>query len=194
MIYRDFREWIVGLEKEGELIRIKEEIHLEPDSGAIGRAVLDIDGPGILAENIYGYETKMTTGLFASLRRVALAMGLPKTASFKEMKEAVLRAYDNFPVKARMVDKKDAPCKENIVTGDKVNLFQFPAARNNAQDAGPYMYKTVCITKDPDSDWVNCGVYRLQLIERNKTGILIQPDQHTADHYRASLLKENHWR
>ena len=183
MIYRDFREWIAHLEQEGELVRVKREIHLEPDSGAIGRAILDIDGPAVLAENVYGYETKMATGLFASLRRVAMAMGLPKNASFKEQKEAIHRAYQRYPVKSKMVDRKDAPCKENIVTGDDVNLFQFPLARNNVHDAGPYIYKVCFITKDPDSDWVNCGVYRMQVLDRNKTSALAPPYQHAGEHY-----------
>ena len=55
MIHRDLREWIDDLENNGELLRIKEEIKLEPDVGAIGRAVCDFRGPGILAENIAGY-------------------------------------------------------------------------------------------------------------------------------------------
>ncbi|MFC1592710.1 UbiD family decarboxylase [Candidatus Omnitrophota bacterium] len=169
------------LEGEGELVRLDEEIHLEPDSGAIGRAILDTRGPAIWAQNIYGYETTMTTGLMATQQRVAMAMGLPKEASMKEQKAAFLKAYDRYPVKPRMV--KDAPCKENIVCGDDVNLFQFPIARNNINDAGPYIYKNCVITKDPDSDWVNMGVYRMQVVDCNKTSNLANPYRHWGEHF-----------
>ena len=58
MIAKDLREWLSQLEKEGELLKIKEELKLEPDIAALGKAVCDIQGPGILAENVAGYDTR----------------------------------------------------------------------------------------------------------------------------------------
>jgi UbiD family decarboxylase len=87
MIARDVREWLSQLEKEGELLRIREEIKLEPDIGALGKAVCDIQGPGVLAENVSGYKTKLCVGLHGAFRRTAMAMGLTKNASFGEIKE-----------------------------------------------------------------------------------------------------------
>ena len=51
MIYRDMREYINHLRKEGELITLEEEIALEPDVGAIARALCDVRGPAVLAKN-----------------------------------------------------------------------------------------------------------------------------------------------
>jgi len=73
MAYRDLRDWIEHLEKDGELIRIKDEISIEPDAGAIGRAVCDLEGPGVLAENVAGFKTSLAIGLHASWRRAAMA-------------------------------------------------------------------------------------------------------------------------
>lgn len=182
MAYRGMREWIDHLEKEGELLRIPEEINLEPDAGALGRAVCDIEGPGILAENIVGFtDSRMSIGLHASYRRTAMAMGLPKDTSRQAQIDAWIQAYDRYPVKSRMV--REAPCKENIVMGDKVNLFQFAIPRINANDASFYLAKTMCITKDPDSDWVNMGMYRMMILDRNKTGVFLNPFQHIGRHY-----------
>lgn len=183
MIFKELRQFIDYLEKDGELVRLKEEIQLEPDAGGIGRAVLDVDGPAVLAENIYGYTTKMVTGLVGCDRRRAIALGLPKTATFRDQKKYMMEAYDRFPVKPKMVDRKNAPCKQNVMKGDDVNLFQFPVNRNNTHDAGPYIYKAFTISKDMDSEWVNLGIYRLQVLDRNKTSILAPPYQHWGEHY-----------
>ncbi|MFC1872280.1 UbiD family decarboxylase [Chloroflexota bacterium] len=181
MIARDLREWIDQLEKAGELIRIKEELKLEPDIGALGKAVCDLEGPGIFAENIAGYNTPLSICLHASFRRTGMAMGLPKDATFRQIKDKWLSTYDKYPVKAELV--KDAPVKENVILGDKINLYDFPAPRINTNDAGPYLTKTMVITKDPDSDWVNIGMFRAMQMDRNRTGLVIQHFQHTAKHY-----------
>jgi len=187
MAFRDLREWIKHLESEGKLIRLKEEINLEPDIGAIGKAICEISkhasAPGILAENIVGCDSKLCIGLEAGWDRTAMAFGLSKDATFKEQKEAWLKAYDRYPIKPRMVPKDAAPCKENILHDDKVNLFKFPIPRLNIQDAGPYLLKVLCITKDPDSDWVNFGMYRLQVLGRNKTSIMTSHTSHWGEHY-----------
>ena len=170
MPYRDLRDWIDHLERNEELIRIKEQIQIEPDAGAIGRAVCDLEGPAVLAENVAGFETPMSIGLHASWRRSAMAIGLPKTSGHKEQ----LRAWNGFSkrthLKAEMV--KDAPCKENILKGDQVNLFQFPIPRINIHDGSFYISKPMIITKDPDSGWVNVGMYRMMVMNRNKTGMM----------------------
>ena len=149
--FSDLREWINHLDREGELLRLKEEISLEPDVGAIAKAICEMNkrggrAPGILAENIAGCDKKLAIGLDAAWDRTAMAFGLSKEASLKEQKEAWLKAYSRYPVKARMVGNKDAPCKENILHGSEVNLFKFPIPRLNTQDAGPYLLKTLCIT------------------------------------------------
>jgi UbiD family decarboxylase len=181
VIAKDLREWLSQLEKEGELLRIKEELKLEPDIAALGKAVCDIQGPGILAENVAGYETKLCIGLNAAFRRTAMALGLPKEASFDEIKAKWRSGFAKYPVKAKIV--KDAPCKENIVRGEDVNLFQFPVPRINTDDASFYLTKTMCITGDPESDWVNVGMYRMMIMDRNKTGFMAQYFQQGTQHY-----------
>ena len=185
MIYRDLRQWISLLEKEGELLRIKEEINLEPDVGAIGAACREIDGPGILAEKIAGYRNAcLSIYLPGSLRRAGMALGLPKEkTSPKEQKETWLKAYDKYPVKPRTVARSEAPCKENVMHGEKVNLFEFPVPRINTMDAAPYILKTLCITKDPDSGWVNFGMYRMMVLDRNKTSLMTSHTSHWGQHY-----------
>ncbi|MBI4186462.1 MAG: UbiD family decarboxylase [Chloroflexi bacterium] len=183
-MYSDLREWIAHLESEGEFLSLKEEIKLEPDAGAISRALCDVRGPGIIAENIHGFkDARLAIGLGASWQRAAMALGLPKKATQKEQVKAWEQALERYPVKSKLVAKKDAPCKQNILRGEGVNLFNFPIPRAHLQDAGPYLTKTECITKDPDSGWINVGTYRMQVLDRNRTAILFLAYRHIAEHY-----------
>ncbi|MFC1894175.1 UbiD family decarboxylase [Chloroflexota bacterium] len=183
MPYRDLRDWIERLEKEGELLRIREEISPEPDVGALGRATCDIEGPGILAEKITGFEGRLATCLMASWRTTALALDLPKDTSRRDMVKAWMDAFDRPAVKAKVVS--DAPCKENILTGEKIDLFQFPIPRINFNDASFYISKGMSITRDPDSDWTNVGIYRMMVLDRNRTAIHVTtPAQHFRFHIR----------
>lgn len=60
--------------------------------------------------------------------------------------------------------------------GDQVDLFKFPAPRYHEQDGGRYIgTASVTITKDPDSDWVNLGAYRVMVHDKNTLGFYISP-------------------
>ena len=184
MIYRDLREWIDYLEKTGELVRIKDEINLEPDVGAIGKAACDLRGPGILTEKIAGYDdARLSIFLHGTKQRAATALGLPKGTGTREQKETWLKAYEKYPVAPRVVLKQAASCKENIMHGKDVNLFKFPIPRLNTDDAAPYILKTLSITRDPESDWVNFGMFRMMVLDRNKTSIMTSHTSHWGEHY-----------
>ena len=170
MSYRDLRDWIDALERDDELIRIKDKVVIEPDAGAIGRAICDLESPAVLAENVAGFETPMAIGLHASWRRAAMAVGLPKTSSHKEQLKAWNEFFKRDHVTAKMVS--NAPCKENILKGEQVNLFQFPIPRINVHDGSFYISKPMVITKDPESGWVNVGMYRMMVLNRNKTALM----------------------
>lgn len=186
MPYRDLRDWLERLERENELLRIKEEISLEPDVGSIGDAICSIEGPGIFAERLTGVKTPLTIGLHASFRRTAMAMDLPKHATRRQQVNAWIDAYGRYPVKAKVVS--DAPCKENILTGESVNLFQFPIPRIHANDASFYISKPMCITKDPESDWVNVGMHRMMVLDKSKTTVFaVSAAQHFRYHLRRYL-------
>ena len=183
MAYRDLREWMARLEREGELVRVKDEVRLEPDIGAIGRAILNTDGPAVWAEKLFGFDDtrSLVIGLAATDSRVGMALGLPKDSTMSEQKSLWLSAYDKKPLKPRMVS--DAPCKENIVSGEDVNLFHFPIMRLNTADPAPFIIKTSVISKDPDSGWVNSGTYRMQVVGHNKTGMYAARRKDWGEHY-----------
>ena len=190
MAFKDYREWIAFLEKEGELIRIEKEISAEPDVGAIGRAICDIEAPGALLENVSGFKIKMAVGLHASWRRTNAALGLPLEASRREQTAFIMDAYDRHPAEAVMLES--GPCQENVITGDEVNLFHIPIPRINKHDASFYITKPMAVTKDPDTGWVNVGMYRMMVQERNKISMLLSPGQHIGHQFSKYLDRGEH--
>ena len=112
-----------------------------------------------------------------------MAMDLPKDTSRRQQVKAWIDAYNRYPVKAKVVS--DAPCKENVLARDEVNLFRFPIPRINSNDASFYISKPMCISKDPDSDWINVAMQRMMVLHRNQTAVLASTlGRHIRHHWR----------
>lgn len=184
MAFKDMREWIQKLEEEGELIRVKAEVDWRGELGAITRKALTNREPAILFENIKDYQsgrcTKLFQGGLATPGRVALMLGLPKNTRRREMVDIVRKAF-----KARIppVTVDNGPVKENIVK-DNINLYEFPVPKWHPLDGGRYI-NTWCgvVTKDPETGWVNVGLYRGMIVDRDKIGVLLVPSQHWGIHF-----------
>jgi UbiD family decarboxylase len=186
MAYKDLKEWIGTLEKEGELARIKTKVDWDREIGGITQEVFDKKGPALLFENIKDHEntlcTKFFTGSLAKYSRIALMMGLPKDTPPKEIIRTYMGRVNN-PIKPVVV--KTGPVKKNIVSADKVDLFQFPTPKWRVRDGGRYI--GTCdgvVTKDPETGWVNVGLYRRMILNKNQTGLTIIPGQHNWMHWR----------
>lgn len=165
MAFKDHRDFFETLEREGELVHITREVDWDLEIGAIGRRVYERSGPCLLFENIKDYPKgfRVSNGTSGTWSRVALAMGLPKTASIREIYEAYESSLEKT-IPPRTVKKADAPCKENIMTGDEVDLYKFPTPMIHEGDGGRYIGSwDLVICKDPDTGWSNWGMYRFMI-------------------------------
>lgn len=183
MAYTDIREFIKTLEKHGEVQKINREVDWNLELGAILRRTYERSLPAPFFQKIKGYpEThRVLGGPVASYKRVALAWGLPPETRYRDLIEFYLKGR-NSPIKPVVV--KDAPCKENILTGDKVDLFQLPAPMLHEGDGGRYLCTWhINVTKDPDIGWVNWGMYRSMINTKNTMGGLLMAAQHIGYHY-----------
>jgi 4-hydroxy-3-polyprenylbenzoate decarboxylase len=186
MAYNDLRDWIATLEKEGELARVKTEVHWDCEIGGIAREVMDKGGPALLFENIKDYKNtlgkKFFTCSLSSYSRIALMLGLPKDTPYQDLIR-VWRERAKKPIKPVIVDK--GPCKENILKGDEVDLFQFPTPHWQKLDGGRYIgtFHGV-VTKDPDTGWTNVGVYRQMIHDKNTTTMSVAQGQHIWFHWK----------
>lgn len=186
MAYRDLRQWIDTLESEKMLTRVKVEVDWNLEIGGITQKVFEIDGPALLFENIKDHKdtlcTKFFTASLSTYPRISLMMDLPKDTSRRELINVFRERYKR-PIKPRIVDT--GPVKENIIKGDDVDILQFPSPKWHERDGGRFLDTfNGSVSKDPDTDWVNVGVYRKQIHDKNHTGITMITGQHNWRHFR----------
>jgi phenylphosphate carboxylase beta subunit len=171
MADRDLRDFLEKLEAEGELKRIKAEVDWNLELSHVAKINEERNGPALLFENVKGYDTPVFISALSSTKRLALALDMPTNWGISQLaREWVNRTREQVP--PQWVDT--GPCKENIDTGDDVDLNKFPVPWFYEQDGGRYLgtFASV-ITKDPDSDWLNAGTYRMQLLDNKTAGIMI---------------------
>jgi phenylphosphate carboxylase beta subunit len=165
---KDMRDFIAKAEAEGLLHRIRAEVDWDLELSHIAKINEERQGPALLFENVKGYDSPVIASVCTTTQRLALIMGMPRESTLIDiMKLWVKKNEKRVPPKW----VEGGPCKENIMMGDEVNLFRFPAPKFYPLDGGRYFGTAhFVVTKDPDTDWVNLGTYRLQLLDRNHLG------------------------
>src|SRR5712692_9145090 len=136
--------------------------------------------PMLIFNRIKGYPAgfRVLSLPYASYKRVAVAFGLSPEKSKLEIVRQVARKIKSIrPVPPQEI--KSSPVMENVMEGDKVDLFKFPAVRFHEQDGGRYIGTGDClINADVEGKFINMGTYRMQLHERNLLGLWMSPGQH----------------
>lgn len=163
---KDNRELIEKLNESGDLKTVKRQVDWEYEAGGMVRKTCEENGPALLFENIKDYpEFRMFGSPMATFRRFAVALGLSPDTPARDLVNEYEKRQEKL-IKPVMV--KNAPCQENVIQGDDVDLFNLPVPLVHDGDGGRYIGTWhINIAKDPDSDWVNWGTYRLQLNSRN---------------------------
>ena len=169
MAYADLREFISRLEKEGEITKVKTEVDIKYEMGAICRIVLNQGGvdknQALFFEKPKGYSIPVAAGLLDSRSRYYLATETSRenfTHEFLKKSERTLAP--------RLV--KEGPCKESILLGKDADLLKFPIPTWNEKDGGPYITQGITIVKDPETGVRNVGMYRLMVHDGQNLGIL----------------------
>lgn len=177
------RGFIDQLFRYDEIAVVNEEVDTDLEIGAITRRTFDLQGPALLFTNIKGYPPtyRFFTGMVSTYRRYAIALGLdPQTP----LKNIIREYYERIKHPIPPEEVNSGPCKENKMVGDDVDLLSFPVPKWNPKDGGKYIGTFGCvITKDPETGWVNMGVYRMMIHDRRSTGMFIVPAQHIGYHF-----------
>ena len=190
MAYDDLRSFLTTLDQEGQLLRVTEEVLPEPDLAAAANAAGRIGegAPALYFDNVKGFtDARIAMNVHGSWRNHALALGLPVGTSVKEQVEEFARRWDEFPVAPER--REDAPWRENTVQGADVDLFDIlPLFRLNDGDGGFYLDKAAVVSRDPqDPDHFgkqNVGIYRIEVIGRNRLAFQPVPVHDVALHLR----------
>ncbi len=184
-MYSDLREFIDQLEAKGQLQRISVAVDPNLEITEICDRTLKAGGPALLFENPIGFDTPVLANLFGTTERVALAMGQESTEALHEVGKllAFLKepdppkglkdAWEKLPLFKQVLNMnpkvlKKAPCQENIIEGDAVDLGQLPIQTCWPEDAGPLITWPLVITRGPNKERQNLGIYRLQVIGKNR--------------------------
>jgi 4-hydroxy-3-polyprenylbenzoate decarboxylase len=212
--YDGLRDWIKALERAGELKRVKAEVSpvLEmaeiadraAKSGKQGKGTAPAGGPALLFENVSGYKgAQVLMNQFGSERRMKLALGVESLDEVAQRIETLLHPVPptSFMDKLKMlpmlaevgsffpkvVDRKNAPCKEVVLRGADVDVLKFPVLTTWPGDGGPFITFPNVITKDPMSGKRNVGMYRMQVYDGQTTGMHWQRQKVAAEHFRDRL-------
>ena len=185
MKYKDLRDFIELLEKKGQLKRIKQEIDTYLEMTEIADRTLRAKGPALLFENPKGYSIPVLANLFGTPERVALGMGQEDVSELREvgkllafLKEpeppkGIKDALSQLPVFKQVLNMppkevKKAPCQQVIVEGYDVDLTKLPIQHCWPGDAAPLITWGLTVTKGPYKKRQNLGIYRQQLLGKNK--------------------------
>ncbi|NOR68237.1 MAG: 4-hydroxy-3-polyprenylbenzoate decarboxylase [Methylomarinum sp.] len=185
MKYKDLRDFIKQLEKQGELKRITAEVDPYLEMTEISDRVLKQEGPALLFENPKNSNIPVLANLFGTPKRVAMGMGADSVTELRAIGEllAYLKepeppkgmkdAMEKIPVFKQVLNMapkviSSPPCQEVIRVGDEVDLSVFPIQTCWPDDAAPLITWPLVITKGPNKDRQNLGIYRQQVIGKNK--------------------------
>jgi UbiD family decarboxylase len=192
MPFEDFREFIERC-REVDKVEDIQGADWNIEIGAITE-IEEVEDPDthplLLFDQIKGYPKgyRVASNIMNTPRRTALAMDMPLNASKVELLKHWKDRIKNFsPIPPKV--KSDGPVMENVDKGDKVDLFKFPTPKWHELDGGRYL-GTFCIviTRDPEENgWVNLGVYRLQVHNKNTLGLYISPGHH------GGIMERKYW-
>ncbi len=185
MKYHDLRDFMAQLEKIGELKRITHPVSPELEMTEICARVLKAGAPALLFENVTGHTLPVLANLFGTPRRVALGMGEDSVEALREVGKllAFLKepeppkglkdAWDKLPVFKQVLNMapkelRSAPCQDIVWEGDDVDLSRLPIQTCWPGDAAPLITWGLTVTRGPHKKRQNLGIYRQQVIGRNK--------------------------
>ena len=181
----DLRSFLTQLEHTGELRRIAEPVSPYLEMTALCDRVLRAGGPALLFENPTGHTMPVLTNLFGTPERVARAMGVESIAGlrpfgellaslkepeapkgFKEMvgMGSLLKTLWNMAPKER----SSPPCQEVVWEDQDVDLARLPIQHCWPGDVAPLVTWGLVITQGPHKARQNLGIYRQQVLGRNK--------------------------
>lgn len=185
MVFSDLRDFIKLLEKKGELKRISIEVDPYLEVTEISDRVLRTGGPALLFENPKGSSVPLLVNLFGNSRRIALAMGQEDIDGLRDVGKllAFLKeptppsgwkdVWQKLPSYKQVLNvspnvKKSAECQDVVIEAGDVDLSMFPLQTCWPGDVAPLVTWPLVITRGPQKERQNLGIYRMQPIARNK--------------------------
>ncbi|MBU0993006.1 MAG: menaquinone biosynthesis decarboxylase [Proteobacteria bacterium] len=196
MAYKNLKSFIDALDGMGELKRIRAEVDPFLEITEIADRVSKSYGPALLFENVKGSRFPLLINAFGTYKRMEAALGghafydiarrieahikmkPPKSITDKiKMLFTLKEIADYLPKKV-----KKAPCQEIVFDSGEI-LDRLPVLTCWPHDGGPFITLPIVITKDPENDIQNIGMYRMQKYDNTATGMHWQYNKDGARHF-----------
>ena len=158
---RDIYDFITLLESEGELIRLQEPASPELEIAELTGRVSSRRGPALLFENVLGSEIPVLTNSFGSLRRTEVSSC---ASSYEEAGQRLTKILSGKEHEYAPVSAETAKFCELNFDNRSASIYRLPNLKFMPGDAGSALTYACIITKDPETDVQNSGIYRLQII------------------------------
>lgn len=184
MAYKDLQDFIRQLDEKGLLKRIKIEVDSELEITEIADRISKQYGPALLFENVKGSPYPVLINAMGTYERMSMALGVEKLDDIgNDIKEfidmsnylGIMKKVKSLPKLARMATvfpiklPTKGSCQE--VIEKEPDLTKLPILKCWPGDAGRFITLPLVITKDPETDIQNMGMYRLQVFDKNTTGM-----------------------
>ncbi|MDW0164052.1 MAG: menaquinone biosynthesis decarboxylase [Nitrososphaeraceae archaeon] len=203
MQFEDLRGFVESLEKIDQLKRITTRVSVDLEIAEILRRVMyKNEGPAVLFENVEGYKIPVLGNAFGSLRRLKIALDMENFEEIGERMSALTRLkiphglLNKFKMLPKLSEIADygpksvnsGPITEIIeTTNPSLNIL--PIIKSFPKDSGRFITFGITVTKNPETQVRNMGVYRLQVIDSKKAIMHWQIHKRGALHYQ--MNKEN---
>ena len=194
MPYDNLRAYLNALEKEGELRRVTVEVDPELEITEIATRVVKEQGPALLFERVKGSNYPVAINMFASQKRIEMALGRHPGALGEEIKHFMERlsppsigavwehrAFLHRLLSFRLAKARKRPCQE--VIEQPPDLSVLPVLKCWPRDGGRFLTLPMVYTQDPDTGHRNLGMYRIQIFNKDTTGMHWQIQKGGAFHY-----------
>ncbi|MCC5880549.1 MAG: 4-hydroxy-3-polyprenylbenzoate decarboxylase [Idiomarina sp.] len=185
MKYQDLRDFMQQLEDQGELKRITHLVDPYLEMTEIADRTLKAGGPALLFENVKGHDMPVLANLFGTPDRVAKGMGQESLSALRDVGKllAYLKepepptgfkdAVGKLPLLKKVLSmspkvRKKAPCQEVVLSGDEVDLSKIPVQHCWPGDVAPLITWGLTVTRGPHKKRQNLGIYRQQVLGKNK--------------------------
>jgi 4-hydroxy-3-polyprenylbenzoate decarboxylase len=183
--YTDFRGFLDTLRATGGLAEITAPVSPRLELTEISRRTLERGGPALLFTHAGDGRVRVVTNLFGTTGRIAAALGIDPVDGFTELGRllAALRApepprglgdaWHKLPLirealKMTPREARSGPCQEVVLETGDVDLGRWPIQTCWPNDAGPLITWGLTTTRGPDAARQNLGIYRAQVIDRNR--------------------------
>ena len=186
----DLDEWLAKVEAMGELKRISAEVDPDLEAATITYLVGSEKSPALLFENIKGHpgHRALYNMVGCNLSRFCLMIGEEPVDHPLKAVQALQRKMGRT-MKPKEVPAESAICNQNIVTGDAIDIRQFPAQRMWPLDGGLYLGTgDAVVTQCPETGRINVGTYRMMIKGPREIGVYTSPGKD------ATLDRDKWWK